>query len=483
MSASFVTLSWSHKEGAMKETAKSIKPWCGKRNKLHPGASSIAPAKSKFKRSKQTPANSQIRYQRLFETIQDGILILDARTGAITDVNPCMIEIMEYSREEVEGKKLWEIGVFQDIQACKDAFHILQTNNYYRYENLPLKTKHGQMVQVEFVSNSYRIGNKKVIQCTIRDITERKQKEEELRFANIILSTQQEASIDGILVVDENGKMISFNQRFVDMWSIPFEVIESKSDERALESVLGKLRDPEEFLLKVKYLYENKHEASRDEIPLKDGRTFDRYSASMIGTENKYYGRVWYFRDITERKQAEELLSSMSLTDELTGLYNRRGFTILAEQQIKQANRMKRDMLLFFGDMDGLKIINDILGHAQGDQALIEIAAVLKETFRESDIIARLSGDEFAVLAPEASGVNADVLETRLQETLAVHNRQKGRLYKLSLSLGIARYDPKAPSSVNDLLSQADKLMYRQKQARKGKAQYEKHNQEKETIN
>lgn len=135
---------------------------------------------------------------------------------------------------------------------------------------------------------------------------EQKQSESELRFRNILLSTQQEVSIDGILVVDEGGKIISCNRNFITMWNIPHEVIDSKSADLALQSVLGNLADPEEYVRKVKYLYEQKKETSRDEVPLKDGRTFDRYSAPMFGPDNKYYGRVWFFRDITESKRAEE---------------------------------------------------------------------------------------------------------------------------------------------------------------------------------
>jgi PAS domain S-box-containing protein len=136
-------------------------------------------------------------------------------------------------------------------------------------------------------------------------LQERKHAEEALEFKNIILSTQQEASIDGILVVDENGEIISFNRRFVDVWDIPSDIAESKSDEQILKSVTNKLASPEEFVGKLEQLYEDRHEISQDEIALKDGRTFDRYSAPMLGEGGKYYGRVWYFRDITDRKQAE----------------------------------------------------------------------------------------------------------------------------------------------------------------------------------
>jgi diguanylate cyclase (GGDEF)-like protein/PAS domain S-box-containing protein len=119
--------------------------------------------------------DSELRYRRLFEAAQDGILILDAETGSITDVNPFLIKMLGYSREEFIKKRLWEVGAFKDIKASKDAFKALQKNEYIRYKDLPLRAKDGKLIQVEFVSNVYRAGHEKVIQCNIRDITERKE--------------------------------------------------------------------------------------------------------------------------------------------------------------------------------------------------------------------------------------------------------------------------------------------------------------------
>ncbi len=149
------------------------------------------------------------------------------------------------------------------------------------------------------------------------ELKERMQVESDLMFSNIIMRTQQESSIDGILVVDEDGKILSFNQRFVDMWGIPDDVIESKSDDHALQSVMDKLASPEEFLRKVTHLYKVRDEISRDEIVLKDGRLFDRYSAPMLDACGKHYGRVWYFRDITDRKRAEEKIQDLLAEKEL----------------------------------------------------------------------------------------------------------------------------------------------------------------------
>jgi formate hydrogenlyase transcriptional activator len=126
------------------------------------------------KQTEEALKSSEKRYRRLFETAQDGILILDAETGQISDVNPFLVEMLGYSHEDFLGKKLWEIGVFRDIEASKAAFLELQDKGYVRYNDLPLETKDGRPMAVEFVSNVYLVNHRKVIQCNIRDITERK---------------------------------------------------------------------------------------------------------------------------------------------------------------------------------------------------------------------------------------------------------------------------------------------------------------------
>ena len=117
---------------------------------------------------------SEVRYRRLFETAKDGILLLDADTGRITDVNPFLQDMLGYSHAELIGKALWEIGPIKDIAASRDAMNQLQKKEYVRYENLPLETKAGQHIQVEFVSNVYLVDGWRVIQCNVRDITARK---------------------------------------------------------------------------------------------------------------------------------------------------------------------------------------------------------------------------------------------------------------------------------------------------------------------
>jgi PAS domain S-box-containing protein len=141
---------------------------------------------------------SEMRYRRLFESAQDGILILDAVTGQIDDVNPFLIALMGYTREDFVGQHLWEIGPFKDIAAAKDSFTELQAKEYVRYEHLPLQARDGRTIDVEFVSNVYRVSGRKVIQCNVRDITERKRREAALR----LLERAMGAVSQGILITD-----------------------------------------------------------------------------------------------------------------------------------------------------------------------------------------------------------------------------------------------------------------------------------------
>jgi PAS domain S-box-containing protein len=151
-------------------------------------------------------------------------------------------------------------------------------------------------------------GNPVRIIGVIQDITERKRGEEEISFKNLILSTQQEASLHAILTVDENGKILNFNQKFIEIWGIPDAIIATRMDEPVLQYVTGQIADPEAFLSRVRDLYDKKEEKSFEELILKDGRILERFSAPMLGEMGKYFGRVWYFRDITWRKRSEEML-------------------------------------------------------------------------------------------------------------------------------------------------------------------------------
>jgi diguanylate cyclase (GGDEF)-like protein len=171
-------------------------------------------------------------------------------------------------------------------------------------------------------------------------------------------------------------------------------------------------------------------------------------------------------RDITERKRLEAEIRELSLRDHLTGLYNRRGFITLAEQQFKMSQRTSRSMMIVFIDIDGMKGINDTLGHKIGDQALIDTAQILRQTFRGSDIVARIGGDEFAVMAIDAVEFEVSAFSQRLLRNIAEINAEASRPFRLAMSWGTALYNPEKPVSLDQLMSSADELMYRHKKAK-----------------
>ena len=168
-----------------------------------------------------------------------------------------------------------------------------------------------------------------------------------------------------------------------------------------------------------------------------------------------------------EHAKAYQRLHNISLHDELTGLYSRRGFFTLAEHLLKKAKRQQAGLYILYGDVDNLKEINDTLGHQQGDWALIDAANILKETFRDSDSIARIGGDEFVVMPIETEGDNLENVLNRLQEAIDRDNTKSKRAYKLSISTGTAYFDHCSPCSIDELLSQADKSMYEHKRSKK----------------
>jgi two-component system cell cycle response regulator len=171
-------------------------------------------------------------------------------------------------------------------------------------------------------------------------------------------------------------------------------------------------------------------------------------------------------RYAVERNRMQAELRQQALVDELTGLYNRRGFTTLADHQLKVAERSSAPVAVLFIDLDGMKRINDSLGHAEGDRALTDTSQVLSKTLRKSDLVARLGGDEFCALLLNCSPSAERVVLDRLRQNLESHNDRAGRPYRLSLSVGVSRYDPADPAPIDELIERADRSMYEQKTSR-----------------
>jgi PAS domain S-box-containing protein len=258
---------------------------------------------AELRKARDEVEKSLEKYTYLYDIAPVGYFTLK-RNGDISAVNLCGASSLGIERAKLLGRRfgqfvteeyrpvfisfLGTVFISEGKEECEVALHNVR--------DLPL------FVHIEAVAAA----SGEECHIALIDITKRKQAEEELLFANTLLRTQLEASLDGILVVGEDGKILSYNRRFVDMWHIPADVVASASDERALQSALERLVNPEGFLERVRYLYEHPEEKSHDEIDLIDGITFERYSAPLIDIDKRHNGRVWYFRDITKRKRAEE---------------------------------------------------------------------------------------------------------------------------------------------------------------------------------
>ncbi len=234
------------------------------------------------------------------------------------------------------------------------------------------------------------------------------------------------------------------------------------------ESALILLRKPAELLLTFPFPFELAG-ISPFELCLEEEGRDSRYVAVKRQeiVWNKLHHNILSLRDVTDRVRLREQLRSDSIHDALTKLYNRRGFMYFAQHHALVADREKRGMFVIIIDIDDMKSINDTLGHQAGDTAISQTARILRSTFRKSDVLARMGGDEFAVIAPGRNASDETAIRQRLNEALSNLNEKNGNSFRLSLSVGTSYYDPSYPCVMDDLLERADQSMYEEKRKNK----------------
>ncbi|HWR57459.1 MAG TPA: GGDEF domain-containing protein [Thermodesulfovibrionales bacterium] len=276
--------------------------------------------------------------------------------------------------------------------------------------------------------------------------------ESEEKYRSLVESTE-----DSIYLVDRKCTYLFMNKKHISR---------SGMKEGFYGRSYGEFHSPEEaaeFSKQIDTVFNTGKSIQHEHRSQRDGRYFLRTLSPVRRSGEMIIAVTVISKDITALKKMEERLQTLSFTDELTGLYNRRGFFNLVEQQLKLSKRMKKGIFMLYADLDGLKEINDTLGHSEGDVALVAAARILRNTYRESDIVARIGGDEFVVIPVGTTGDDVEKITRRLQDTLSLHNKKHIRKFKLSLSTGVAYYDPASPCSVDDLLVQGDRSMYLQK--------------------
>jgi diguanylate cyclase (GGDEF)-like protein/PAS domain S-box-containing protein len=400
-------------------------------------------------------------------TIAEVIFMVIDTNHKVTLINKKGCEILGYPEDEIIGKD-WlnhfiPDRVRNDVKKIFNLCFSGDKKDFIQYFENPIRNIKGDERLIAWHNSLLRdtAGNISGILSSGEDITERKMLESQIIQAKEDWERTFDSVPDFIAVIDKEYRIKQVNKSLADrLGKTPEEIIGSQCFE-----LLHGTEQPPEFCPHAKLL----SDAKTHSIEIHDDRLGGDFVLSvtpLCGPDGNITGAVHIAHDITDRKQVEEAMRSLSLLDELTGLYNRRGFLTIAEQQIKVCERNMKDLLLLFADMDGLKLINDNLGHQVGDMALVDTAQILKRTFRSSDILARFSGDEFIVLITELKDTNTSVYAKRLENNLRIFNETENRPYKVSISTGIVRYNPKNPSSIYELISRADKLMYQFKHSK-----------------
>ncbi|MCM0082155.1 PAS domain S-box protein [Geomonas sp. Red32] len=414
--------------------------------------------------------DSEEEFRLLAENANDLIWTMDL-DGRFTYVSPSVERQLGYSREEVLrftfDQLLSPVSLASVRPRLNEAITEIAAGERITGTRLEIEKtrKDGSTAwfDVTFTAIYNDAGHFLGFMGVSRNISARKRTEEALRISEEKYRSIFESFQDLYYRTDMNGLITEITPSILPMGGYTQEEVLGK----AVTTFYADAADRQEMLKRLKAQGElNDYETK---LKRKDGRVVDASLNARIlfNAGGRAIGVEGILRDISERKLAEARLRDLSLKDELTGLNNRRGFVTLAEQQMKTVGRKRQFVALIYADLDGMKWINDTLGHKEGDRALVDAAGIIRRSFRDSDIVARLGGDEFVGLAVLSGKEDGELLLVRLRDGLTLHNEEAGRTYPLSISFGMAIYDPAAPCSLMDLMVRGDEIMYEQKQRRK----------------
>ncbi len=412
---------------------------------------------------------TEARLRALFQKAAFGIAFI-SRDGIIIESNPSLQTMFGYTEEELHGRPVSEFTHIDYRQSDAALFQELLDRKRESYQMTIRCLRKDGTAFWGLLAESLILSTEGEPLYAIRmieDISARKRAEEVLiKSRNFYLSLIDDLP-NPIRRTDTDGQSDYFNRAWLEFTG------RSLSQEIGEAWTLGVHPDDADRLRKIQAESLRNRAPYVTEYRLRsrtgEHRWVVEHGRPIYDIDGMFGGYISSCYDVQSRKEFEQTLHSLSTTDELTGLLNRRGFFSLAQQQVKLANRTKRKLLLLYVDLDGLKTINDTLGHPEGDQAIAETAMILREIFRESDIIGRLGGDEFAVLALDqpAIGDESSVILRRLDELVKTRNAAPERRYALSLSAGVNAYDPEHPCTLDELISRADSIMYAKKRAKR----------------
>ena len=421
---------------------------------------------AEHRRTEETLQKERSFLRKVIDTVPSTIFVKDS-AGRYLLVNKAMARFFGTTVEEMVGKTDHEFDFLrsaermqylpqEDRQVSEDGSEVRaearvtgsdRKFHWFTTVKVPLPDEDGVPDQELFVAT---------------EITERKQAEDLLRQSEEKLWLALDAAEQGTWDWDIIADQLIWSEKCKSLYGIHPEVemdyplflnaLHPDDRDRIVYAMQHALEQKMDYDVEMRALWPD---GTVHWIASKGRGFYDE-----AGEAVRMSGMSW---DVTLRKNYEEEIRTLSNTDELTGIYNRRGFLTLAEQELRRAERTKKGMLFIYADLDGLKLINDTLGHQTGDEALVEATTILKEVFRESDIIARIGGDEFALLVPETPTTYASGVKQRLERQIQLRNARPNREYRISMCIGVAHYDPHNPVSLDKLISTADSAMYEHK--------------------
>jgi diguanylate cyclase (GGDEF)-like protein/PAS domain S-box-containing protein len=407
------------------------------------------------------------RERKELEDIVSGInpdtLIVVDKNGQIITCNDSIQRMFGYTPAEAVNEnveKLYSANrsnptwqhMYQRVE--KEGFHMGPATG---------KRKDGTILPLEVITGT--ITSRKRAVLLLRDVTEREKAENAIRGAYAELNQIFDTAADGMCVVNQELKVVRVNKTLLGLLGLTED---EAGGSYCYDLFSCRNRDlPDCSLNRIRT--EGRRFERETEIERKDGTRFPCLLtvAPFVDGSGNLVGIIEDLKDITERKAMEDRLRALAVVDDLTGLYNRRGFLAFSDQQVRYSERTRKGFAVFFADMDGLKTINDMYGHAEGDRALEKAAMVLKDTFRKPDIVCRIGGDEFAVIAVEAQKESGSLIVSRLRAAIDRLNERKECSYNFSMSVGWTYYNPEEPCTVQQLLHKADAAMYEEKSAKK----------------
>ena len=436
---------------------------------------------TEWKRAEEALRESQAFYHSLVEQLPAGVFRKD-REGRYVFVSPWFCRLKGMKEEEFLGKTPQEVAASEAVkpdateQAIKYAaggadhhVQIMQTGNpielIEEYTDAAGRKQFMHVIKMPVINSEGKVIG---TQGILFDITERRRMEDALRWRETQLQATLESTADGILAVDNKGRVLKANRRFADLWRIPQSLMDAGDDRALLDFVMNQLSDPDAFLEKVRLLYDS-DTVDSDTLAFKDGRVFERFSFRMI-MEGVVIGRVWSFRDITERRRIEEALRDSenryrehSIIDDLSQLYNSRHFYFQLKIELDRSNRYEQPLTLLLLDLDNFKVFNDAYGHVEGDQVLWRLGQVVKRCLRETDFAFRYGGEEFTIILPMTTSADGAVTAERIRTEFKkeTFSPAPGQVVHVTVSIGLAQYKPQ--EEMKAFVHRVDQLMYQGK--------------------